>query len=206
MSNSQAGGIDQFQVQSVTFVEGVPVLSLSNAASATMRGLEFSADGSMTDRWSFGVGLSWIPTAKFPSFESAQVTRPIPGAPGPILGEVVVPFDATGSRIPRTPEWTGNLRLGYSAPLAGGHLLGSMSAYYNAGFNWQPGGFSEEAAYEVVNARLSWTEGNGRFTYSLWGSNLTGSVYSIHTVPNVRGDSRTFPQGRQVGVGFSARF
>jgi len=57
-----------------------------------------------------------------------------------------------------------------------------------------------------VSARLSWTDAAGRFTYSLWGTNLTDADNSIYRVPNVRGDSMVAAQPRQIGVGVAARF
>jgi iron complex outermembrane receptor protein len=194
------------QVSSFATVQGAVVLSLSNAASARMRGLELTADGPLTERLTFGVGANWAPTADFKDFTTAQVTTPIPGATGPILGATVRPYDASGSRIPRTPKWTANARLNYTAPLWSGTFASSVSAFYSPGFYWQAGNLTKEPSYESVALRLSWTDAADRFTYSVWGNNLTDSDNNIYRVPNVRGDSMVATQGRQIGVGIAAKF
>src|SRR5690606_1552840 len=194
------------QVASFATVGGAIVQSLSNAAEATMRGLEFSAEGPVSDHLSFSAGLNWLPTARFDTFETASVTVPIPGASAPPFGQVVAPYDVSGSRVPRTPDWTVNLRLTYAAPLWNGDFSGTVSAFYSPGFYWQPGNLTEEEAYDIVNFRLAWTDAAGRFTYSVWGTDITDSAYSFFTAPNALGDSISIAQGRQLGVGFAMRF
>lgn len=192
---------DDIQVSSFATVNGVVVLSLTNAASAEMRGLEFTANGPLTDNLSFNLGVNWTETAEFKDFETAQVTVPIAGSTGPVYAEVVAPYDASGSRIPRTPKWTANVGLKYVAELAGGEFSGSVTAFFSPGFYWQAGNFTEEPSYETVGMRLAWTDPSARFTYSLWGTNLTDSENSIFRVPNVLGDSMIATQGRQIGIG-----
>ena len=190
------------QVQSFATVGGAIVGSLQNAASAKMRGFEFSANGPVTDHFSFNAGVSLIPTAKFDSFPGAQVTIPVTGQT-PILAQVVQPYDVSGSRIPRTPKWTANLGLTYATPLWNGYFNGTVSGFHSPGFYWQPAYLTREDAYNSVNARFAWTSPSGKFTYSVWGTNLTNADNSIYTVANVRGDSITFAQPRQIGIGFA---
>ncbi|HYD49305.1 MAG TPA: TonB-dependent receptor, partial [Terriglobales bacterium] len=97
---------DDLQLSAYTTVNGLALVTLSNAASAEMRGLELTADGRIAPGFSIGAGISWQPVAKYGSYTNAQVTRPIPGAAGPEIAEVVVPFDATAAawcERPRLP-------------------------------------------------------------------------------------------------------
>lgn len=119
------------QVASFATVGGAIVQSLSNAAEATMRGIEFSAEGALSERFWFATGLSWLPTARFDRFETALVTVPIPGATQPPFGQVVAPYDVSGSRVPRSPEWTANLRLTYAAPPMRGDFSATVSAFFS---------------------------------------------------------------------------
>lgn len=194
---------DDIQVSVFATINDVVVQSLTNAASAEMQGIELSVDGPLTDHLLVNAGVNWAETADFEDYPNAQVTVPLDNPEPPILAEVVTPYDASGSRIPRTPEWTANLGLTYAVPLASGELEWNVSAFFSPGFYWQAGGFTEEPSYEVVGSRLSWTDPAGRFTYSLWGTNLTDAENSIYRVPNIRGDSMVAAQGRQIGVGVS---
>jgi iron complex outermembrane recepter protein len=194
------------QVQAHANIAGILVTTLTNAASATIRGLEFTADGALTEKLSFDFGVNWMPTAKYEDYTTASIVVPIAGSTGPIFGQVVVPYNASGSRVIKAPEWTTNLRLTYATPFLGGEFVGSFSDTYNPGFYWQAGNFTKEGSYNVANIRLAWTDAQNRFTYSLWSTNLTDERYSTFTTPNVRGDSNGYPQGREIGVGVAVGF
>jgi iron complex outermembrane recepter protein len=193
------------QVQAHTNVNGVLVTTLTNAAAAKLRGLELTADGKLNPHLSLTSGINWMPTAKYTDYSTASVLVPIPGATGPVVGQTVVPYDATGSRVIKAPDWTANLRLTYTTQIMGGEFAGTVSDAYNPGFYWQAGNLTKEPSYNVASTRLSWTDANDRFTYSLWVTNLTDETYSTYTTPNARGNSNTYPQRRQIGVGIAAK-
>jgi iron complex outermembrane recepter protein len=197
------------QVQAHVTFNGVLITTLTNAASARIRGFELSANGNLTDALSFDIGFNWLPTAEYEDYTRASVVRPCTptdNCVAPVSGVLQVPYDASDSRVIKAPKWTGNLRLTYTTQLFGGQFIGTLSDNYNPGFYWQAGNFTEEGAYNVANARLAWTDATDRFTYSLWGTNLSDERYSTYTTPNVRGNSNTYPQGRQIGVGVSVSF
>ncbi|MNS39501.1 Pesticin receptor precursor [compost metagenome] len=191
------------QVQGQTFLPGGAwVITLSNAAEAKIQGFEFTASGNLTDKLSFDLGLSALPTAEYENFVGAQVF--IPNATGGTTS--TVPYDASGSRIIRAPKYQTNLRLTYTDTVANGELQASASYSYNDGFNWQPGNFSPEDNYSLLNGRVSWTEPKGVLTYSLWGANLLDTQYSIYTASTGVGISDALAKPRQIGVGVTARF
>lgn len=198
---------DSLQLSAYTTVNGLVLVTLANATTAKMRGFEFTANGQIAPGLTIGAGVSWQPVAKYGDFRNAQVTRPIPGSVGPVVAEVVVPFDASGSRMIRSPEVTANLNLGYQADLWGGRFNGTVNAYYNSGFYWQPGNLTPEADYTVVNARLSWTDVKRGLTISVWGENLTNEVYSVDvSAQELGGDSRSLSRPREIGVGLALQF
>ncbi len=191
------------QVSAYSFVGTPPALqlTLSNAATAKMRGLELNADAALGGGFSFAAGIGWEPTARYSKFTTSQVVAPITGATGPIIQQVLVPYDSSGSRLVRTPKVTANLRLNYETEIAEGTFNGSVSTSYMSRKFWQPGNFSPESAFALVNSTLSWTEPSKRVTFSIWGNNLTNRAYYTDYVPNVRGDSVKFSPRREVGVG-----
>ncbi|MGO9934733.1 MAG: TonB-dependent receptor [Steroidobacteraceae bacterium] len=197
---------DDIQVQAQTLVNGIPLLTLNNAASAKIRGAELSADGNLGDTLNFSVGVNYEPEAEYSSYGSASVTVPIPPTPGGIVGEQIVPYNASGSRMIKAPEWTPDLRLTYKTRVMEGALAITVNDAYTSSFYWQPGNFTKEEAYNLVNARVSWTDPKDRWTFSLWGTNLGDVVYSTYTSPNTRGNTETYNQPRQVGVGAALKF
>lgn len=191
------------QVQGQTFIAGGAwVITLSNAAEAKVQGFELGASGNLTDKLSFDVGLSALPKAKYQRFTGAQVF--IPNATGGTTS--TVPYDASGSRIIRAPEVQANARLTYTETVAQGQLDTSLSYSYNDGFYWQPGNFSPEGSYSLLNGRIAWTDPAGRMTYALWVNNLLNSKYSIYTASTGIGISEALAKPRLIGVDVTARF
>lgn len=198
---------DDIQLSSYVTVDGQLLVTLSNAATAKMRGLEFTADGRLGGGFSFNTGFSWQPKSDYESYTGAQVVAPIAGSTGPVVAQVIVPYDASGTRTVRSPKLTANARLNYDTALLGGDFSGTINASYTSAFYWQPAQFSREDPYLIVNGRLSWTDASRGLTYSLYGNNLFDSVYHTDRVPNVRGgDSVKYPQRREFGVGIALSF
>lgn len=191
------------QVQGQTFLPGGAwVITLSNAAEAKIEGFEVGASGNLTDKLAFDVGFSALPTADYERYTTAQVL--IPNETGGNTS--TVPYDASGSRIIRSPEFQGNIRLTYTDTVANGELQATASYSYNDGFYWQPGNFSPEGAYSLMNARVAWTDPNDRLTYTLWGNNLLDEAYSMYTASTAVGIADALAKPRQIGVGLTARF
>jgi iron complex outermembrane receptor protein len=191
------------QVQGQTFFGSSWVVTLENAAHASIKGYELSANGDIAPNLSFDIGISALPTSRYSDFPLAQVF-----VPNGITGGAtnVIPYDASGSRVIRSPKWQGNLRLMYSNTVFGGRLVASAAASYNSGFYWQPGNFTPEGAYAVVNARIGWTEPKGIVTYSLWGENLTNRLYSFNSTSGLVGLTDAFAPPRLIGLGVNVKF
>lgn len=182
---------------------GAYVSTLNNAAAATVKGFEISARGSLTDKVSFDVGLSALPTANYDEYTTASVFVFNPATGG---ATSVVPFDASGSRMLRAPKYQGTARLTYEDRVLSGQLLATVNLSYNDGFNWQVGNLSPEEAYTVINAKVSWTDPAGRLTYSAFVENLTDELYSLNTTSGAPGIADAFAPPRLFGVGIAAHF
>jgi iron complex outermembrane receptor protein len=190
------------QVQGQTLVGQAWVVTLANAARAKIRGYEISANGPIGDHFSFDIGYSGLPRAKYTEFTQAQVF--IPNATGGATN--VVPFDASGSRVIRSPKHQVNARLTFTNEIAEGDFAATVAYTYNDGFYWQPANLSKQGAYGVVNARLSWTDPKGEVTYSVWAENLTDVTYSINTSSGGVGISDAYAAPRLIGIGVAAKF
>ncbi len=192
------------QVQGQTFLpDGTWVVTLNNAAEAEIEGIELSASGPLTDNLSFNIGYSGLPTAEYSDYPTAQVFVFNEATGGT---DSVVPFDATGSRIIRAPRHQANAQLVYERTVRQGSLRASVTYSYNDGFFWQPGDLTPEDAFDPINAKVSWTDPRDRYTFSVWGENLTDEQYSVYTATTAAGIADAYTQPLQVGVGISARF
>src|SRR3546814_6330609 len=76
---------DELQVQAQTIINDVPLLTLTNAANARIRGVELGLSGHLTKGLSFNVGGNWLPKADYSKYKTAQVTVPVSGT-APITG------------------------------------------------------------------------------------------------------------------------
>ena len=198
---------DDIQVSAYVRVNNELLVSLSNAATAEMRGFEFTADGKIFDGLYFNAGVSWEPISKYINYKTAQVVAPIPGATGPIVAQTIVPYDASGSQTVRTPPVTANVRLHYQRDLFGGQFNGDVDGAYTDAYYWQPGDFSREAPSFIMNARVGWTDTAHHTTYSVFSTNLTDQRYFLDDVPNERGsDSAEVAPGREIGIGINQSF
>lgn len=182
---------------------GAYVSTLNNAAAATVKGVEFTARGNLTDKLSFDVGLSALPTANYDEYTAASVFIPNPVTGG---ATSVVPYDASGSRMLRAPKYQANARLTYEDTVLSGAFLATINVSYNDGFYWQAGNLTPEGAYTTVNAKVSWTDPKGRLTYSVWAENLTDALYSLNSTNGAPGLSDAFAPPRLIGVGVAAHF
>ncbi len=195
---------NDIQVQGQTFLpDGTWVVSLSNAAEAEIRGFELSASGAITDTISFNIGYSGLPSAKYSDYTGAQVLIPNDVTGGTIN---TVPYDATGSRIIRAPKSQFNTQLIFENELAGGLFHAAINYSYNDGFYWQPGNYTPEESFTIVNAQVSWTTPGNTYKFWLAGENLTDEEYSSYTATTAVGIADAFAQPSQVNLGVSAQF
>jgi len=192
------------QVQSQTVVAGGAfIIALNNAAEAKIQGYELSTSGFLTEKLAFDVGISALPKAEYENYRAAQVFIPNPVTGG---ATSTVPYDASGSRIIRSPKLQGTARLTYSDTIVNGDFVASANYTYNDGFYWQAGNLTPQDQYGVLNARVSWTEPKGVVTYSVWGNNLTDETYSLYGSSGGLGMGDAFAKPRQLGVAIAAKF
>jgi len=191
------------QVQGNTLVGGSFVVTLANAARAKIRGFEVTASGPITDKLGFNLGVSALPTAAYDDFTTAQVfiANPVTGG-----ATNTVPYNASGSRVIRSPKSQADAGLIYNTRIADGESVASLNYSYTSSFYWQPGNFTPEGSYSLLNARLAWTESSGHYTFSVWGNNLTDETYSFYTTVSTAATVDSLARPRELGVGIAAKF
>jgi len=192
------------QIQAVVIVGSSSVGTLTNAASAKIKGFEAGGEFVVTDDLKLRGGIDVL-DAKFGSFPNATVNEQRPLVNGGGVGNVTVTRDVTGKRLIRAPKYTINVGADYDHDFAGGTILGSVSYFLSAKYFIDPLNRVAQPRYNVLNASLGWRSASN-VTFSVAGKNLTGAKYGVQTPVNANGDMVTYERGRQVIGGVSYSF
>lgn len=190
--------LENQQVQFVSLLEGGAV-TFENAAEAAIQGAEFelvtrifpSIFGDLT----LNAGGAYL--------DSVYESFPNGSGFDEDTGLLTTNNDFSGNRVVRTPRFSGNAGLTqtFNNVLAGNFEVG-VSYYYNSGFFYlaQNTPNVEEDAYDLLDARVSYTHGATGIRVSAFGSNLLGSEYNISRFPNDFGTNDAPAPKRTFGI------
>jgi iron complex outermembrane receptor protein len=163
------------------------VTDISNAATATIDGLELEATVLPVENLRFQLNASYL-DARYESYK---------GASGP--GGIVV--DASGNRMNAAPEFSGNVLGQYDIPLGQGRALSLRGEYFfqsRSYFVATNDPAQSQPDYGLWNASLTYEIMDGQVAFSLYGKNLADEDYVTATatispvVSGRPGDPRTF--------------
>jgi iron complex outermembrane recepter protein len=149
--------------------------------------------------------VDYMATYEYTSFANASVA----------LG--ASPTDLTdlgGRELPRAPKWTANLGYGHTWDVGGGTLTGRLDGQFSSSyvvdllyFTYSNPSLFTQSSFGLLNANLTWTSHDGRWSAGLFGRNLTDKAVLQQANPagpvnvvGVIGDPRTF--GGRVSVKF----
>ncbi|MEJ5978853.1 TonB-dependent receptor [Novosphingobium sp. PS1R-30] len=218
LSLEAAGFYYDYKNLQISVYSGSGLASITNAATSEIYGLEGALRYEFSDAFEINLGASWT-HARYKEFVNAPIYARCPGnrgCSGSAVGPVF-PFEATfpvvsgttlrNTTMQRTPEFTGNIGARYRTDLAGGKLQVSGNLYYTSSFNFGPSGVQfPQKGYEVVSARVQWTDPSETYTLALWGENLTNKRFLTAVQYNSFGLDANWNQPVTYGVELSARF
>ncbi len=147
--------------------QGAVLLSIDNAATATIRGIELEIEARPTEHLSLDGNVSYL-DAKFDRW---------PDAINNLQGNA--PVDVSGNRLPSSPKWAANLGVSYAIPIGiwGSATLRGEYSYKSRTF-FRP--FEEmdlsQEPFGLFNARLTFEDADGRWSIASWIKNLTDEV------------------------------
>ena len=134
---------------------------IQNAAEVETQGLEIDGNFLLTEN------LSLIATYAYLDAEFKE---------GAFSG-----VDISGNQMPRSPENTASLILDYSRPIGDAGEWNLRGEYvYSDSFYFDALNEFEQDSYGLVNARLGWRSGSGRWGAALIGENLADEEYFVH--------------------------
>ncbi|WP_047170520.1 TonB-dependent receptor [Novosphingobium sp. Rr 2-17] len=90
----------------------------------------------------------------------------------------VVSYDAAGLDLPNTPRWSVNLTPRYRFDVGNSHAVSAQVEYvYRSGTSGGINVYQNVAAYDLVNAQITFGDRDGRWNVGLWGRNILNRYY-----------------------------
>jgi len=186
------------QVTLFTNVNGAVVSILQNAPKAKVNGWEASAEFAVTSDLRLNAGVSYL-DAKIKNFPNAVVTIPNPAAP-PFSGNASVSRDVAGRKLPRAPQWTGNIGATYTTALANGELTVNGTMYFTTKWFLDTLNRVQSPGYQLVNASVSWQTPDQHWKFTVFGQNLTDARYYATVLSFAGNDNFAYAKPRWFGA------
>ncbi|MDQ2075077.1 TonB-dependent receptor [Marinimicrobium sp. ABcell2] len=154
--------------------DGAFSFNVTNAAEATVRGVEVDGRWLLTHNLILSGGLAWL-DFEYDRFPTAQCYfgQAQPG---------VTRCDASGKRREFTPEWQGNLGLNHHVSLGRMGLNSTLDLIYSDDYYTAPtlDPRMRQDSYVKVNARVALQGEGDRWELALIGKNLTDQAIVTH--------------------------
>ena len=190
---------------------------IRNAASSEIYGLEAQLRYKVGSAFTIYGGAAWtharyksFPNAPYYSYcDPAAITLPMTCAASGTQsagGLVQTNTDASGYKMQRAPEYTGNLGASYDLAIAGGELTLSGNLYYTSSFYFDPEEQFRQNGYEALSLRAQWTDPSEKYTVALFGDNVTNKRYQTQVLFNTLGTGAVWNSPVTYGIELNAKF
>jgi iron complex outermembrane receptor protein len=168
---------------------------LQNAATAENYGFEAQVDAAVTTAFNLSGSVAYT-HARFKSFPGANIL-----VPRPDLGGNTNAFrDVSGNAIPKSPDFTANLRGDYTVPLSTGSVTLAGNVYYSAKYFSEFSNRVRTDAFVLANARITWASGDEHYRVTAFVDNLTNERYPITISTTATADVQVDSRPRVFGV------
>lgn len=175
----------------------------TNAAKATIFGLDGEASLRVTPELTLRLSGSYLPEAKYDNFDNAQVI----GRPLTASGYPEASGDVSGDRLLKTPKFEGTFATNYRKAFDIGLIEATASVYYTTAFDWEFNYLIKTQAHAIVNGEVALTPAGSHLRMSLWGKNLSNTAY---VSGELNGDAvanmAVYAPPREVGITFGYKF
>jgi len=174
---------------------------LQNAAKEEIYGVDADFTYAPSSDLTMGLAMAWV-HGRYKKFTNASVQIPRPDG----MGNMAATVDVSGGQIIRTPKFTAGYNMSWTVPteVFNGKLRLSGNLLYNSGWYFDVNERVSTGDYVDINARITWTSPDDRYTFAVWGSNLANS-HRLQSVSESGGGDRA-SLVRPISYGAEVRF
>ncbi|MCF8710360.1 TonB-dependent receptor [Rhizorhapis sp. SPR117] len=166
----------------------------ANAGKVEIKGIEAELTAIITPQFRLSASLGYL-DARYKEFTAD-------------LNNDGVSEDATFLELPRAPEWSINVNPSYETKLGDfGSMRFNVNYSYTSPLQSNVQNIIPREATHLVDASITLTTADERFSLAFWGKNLTDQLYIGQTFPvgNITNFGR-FGEPRTYGAEFTVRF
>jgi iron complex outermembrane recepter protein len=189
------------QVETQYPLTGVQLLQ--NAASGKTKGAEIDATLRPLTGLSIAANVTYL-DATYERFPNALIYVPTPVAPGAIpgsLGNTALSADISGTRLDRTPRWSGNLASSYKIAMpGGGSVVPTVNIYSTSAYFFSLGNTVKQPGYTLVNAEAKYNLPGEKISLSVFATNLADRRYLDSSTPNAFSNQGYYAPPRMYGI------
>lgn len=183
------------QIQSVVGTPTGPISALNNAASATIKGVEFDTRLKITPTLSISASGSYL-DAKYDTYLGAIVFTPNPPVAG---GTTQSTANASGRPLSRSPKFSSNVSFNWDVPTSIGAFNLSGTWYHTSKYYWEPGLRLVTPAMSLFNAQIAYKP-TDNLQIRVWGKNLGDKQYYSYQAVSLSGEQGSPALPRTFGI------
>lgn len=187
------------------------LLSAYNGPGAKIYGLDADISANLAEGLTLTLGGSYLHDeykGPFQAFTATPITPTTPPPPPPQAngGNLIGVGSAAGNKLQAAPDWTFNAGLDYRINVGDGHIDLNATYYRNDGWYAEADNRLKQPGYDTINASAAYSFPGDKLKLTVWGKNLSNTVYAAFLAETDVGDTTTVAAGRTYGVTLSASF
>ncbi len=170
---------------------------VQNTGPVEIFGFDLDSSYQLSDSLTIRANASWIPTAQYEDFPDAAVYGTTRSSNGTF---VQFQYDATGERLTRAPEFTGNVTLDYERYSNSGVFEASTTLSYSSTVYHDTYQVIEQSPYSTLSAQAGYLFHDSGVRIGVYGRNLTNEDYLAHGFSSAQGFTAAYARPREVGL------
>lgn len=172
---------------------------LINAAKARIQGVDVDYVFAPVRGLNISGGFEYL-DPEYVAFPGALCTTPAPITPTSLGGVVASPCSLGGNRLPAASKYSYTIGVTYAFDTRAGEFTVNANDGYKSSFYWEPDNRLKQNGYHLINASLTWTAPNPRYSVQVFGRNLANRYYASGAAVIVRNDLYVPGPPRTYGV------
>jgi len=203
------GVYKDIQIQIVDSTTGSVVLQ--NAARGKVSGAEFDARLAVTPAFNLSGGVTYLDN-KFKRYRDGAIFLPVYDDDGAPVGIISGSADLSGTRLPRSPRWSGYAAADYTFTFSNDWSLRAAtvarmtSSYLFSAGAGGPLGIDRQKGYTIVDATLDFISPDEKTDIGLFVKNAFGTHFVTQALTGTFGAFVAPPMPSSYGIRFSQKF